>query len=45
MARLCVPPFSRTERDVGRMTREYVMGVLFCDRDKDGNPLIEPWGK
>jgi hypothetical protein len=44
MARLCPPGGHRREEDVGRMTREYVFSVLFCDRDKDGNPLIRPWG-
>jgi hypothetical protein len=44
MARLCGPPHGRREDDVRRMTREYVFSVLFCDRDKDGNPLIRPWG-
>ncbi len=45
MARLCPPEGGRREEDVRRMTREYIFGVLFCDRDKDGNPLISVRGE
>lgn len=43
MALLCGPPLGRSEADVLRMTRAYVLNVLFCPRGRDGEPVVSAW--
>jgi hypothetical protein len=44
MARLCPPGGQLSPDAVRRMPREFILAVLFCERDKDGNPLIDVRG-